>query len=161
MSIQDYNDGYMGKRRTPNPFSPTGSAADHNAGVSARQRAQQNFNASFVLPERTKPAAPAFRNIAAAPRPRRPRTPVTFERAAADLLGIAVGGLLLFMGIELYHAAPALVFFLALAAGAITVKLFRGPLRGLLVAFKFLLKAAFLLTGAALFVYVLIEASRK
>jgi len=159
MSTSDYNDGYAGRKKARDPFGPASTSGAYEAGVRAREKARQNFIASFpTLPDRKVTPNYAVRGVS---RPRRYREPATFESVAANLLALVVGGLIFYVGIWVLNIFPAWPLLGGIAAGWITEKLFKGPLRFLLVFLKYAIKTVLFLAAGALVLYLILTNAHK
>jgi hypothetical protein len=162
MSIKDYNDGYSGKRRTPNPLSPTGSASSYAAGQAAAQNAARNRVPTFTWPS---PEPPKRVVVSPPPMPAPSgsvyREAMEFEDVVAGALGFMVAGLILAVGVWGLKLAPGIPAVAACVAGYITWKLFQGILRPLLVVLKYLLKIALYVGAAGVGLILLLESIRK
>lgn len=161
MSMKDYNDGYLGRRRYQDPTGPKSNSADYSAGVRARQNAYSNYASSIYIPP--KKAAPVqrvnFAAPAAGPEVYRERKP--FETTAADVLALAVAGAIIYVGIQALHWLPGIACLVGAVVGWITHKLFCGPLRFLLVVVKYVLKTALFVIGGWLLLYMFLQGMKK
>jgi hypothetical protein len=162
MSTKDYNDGFLGRKRTHNPLSPTGSRSAYAAGQRAAQNAARNRMPTIVWPSAERPKRVRRSPVPAAEPAARPaRTSRAFEDVVADLLALGAGGLTFCIGIWVLNLAPIIPFVAACVVGWVTLKLFRGILRPLLVASKYLLKVSLYIAAGIVFLIMLLEGVKK